>query len=179
MGSIGMHREKGLTDREFFQTELSAHHEILACSSKQTSGEWQRVFYAAVRDTRTGEVWALVVPFSRYRGHTNFFFKTMDETCGPFEADAPAAILDLLTPTDHEYAAAWREKCRANLDREAARVKPKRGDTVRFDHELHFSDGSAHTELTFQERTTFVSSDGYRFRIPGWTRYGHTVLTAQ
>ena len=33
-----------------------------------------------------------------------FGYKDMDETMGPCEAECPAAILDLLTPTDDQHA---------------------------------------------------------------------------
>jgi hypothetical protein len=36
----------------------------------------------------------------------------MDETMGPLEARCPERILDLLTPTDNEYANQWRHDCR-------------------------------------------------------------------
>lgn len=41
----------------------------------------------------------------------NFAYKDMDETCGPYKCDCPKGILDLLTPTDSEFANAWRKKC--------------------------------------------------------------------
>jgi hypothetical protein len=176
MGSTGMNRPKGLTDREFFTKQLLAdHHEMLACATKAGSGGWQRVFYAAVRDNRTGEVWALVTPFNRYRGYENIIFKGMDETQGPVEDEAPATVLDGLTPTDSEYANGWRQRCWANLEREANRIKPVRGDIVRFEHELHFSDGLVAKDFTYEERNTFISLAGSRVRISGWSRYPHRV----
>ena len=42
----------------------------------------------------------------------NFGYKDMDETCGPYQYDCPKSILDLLTPTDSEYANEWRRKCK-------------------------------------------------------------------
>ena len=45
----------------------------------------------------------------------------MDETCGPYNCDCPKAILDLLTPTDSEWANKWRQACRETL---ANKAKP-------------------------------------------------------
>lgn len=45
----------------------------------------------------------------------NFSYKDMDETCGPYQYDCPKGILDLLSPTDNEFALKWREECRRTL----------------------------------------------------------------
>lgn len=35
----------------------------------------------------------------------------MDESCGPNECACPKSILNLLTPTECEFAKKWRERC--------------------------------------------------------------------
>ena len=45
----------------------------------------------------------------------NFAYKDMDETMGPYKIDCPKGILDLLTPTENEYALEWRKACYENL----------------------------------------------------------------
>lgn len=70
------------------------------------------VYYAAMRSTKTGKVWALVA-LTDMENH-EFGYKDMDETVGPCCYDCPNSILNLLSPTDSEYAKEWREKCRAN-----------------------------------------------------------------
>lgn len=67
-------------------------------------------YYAAMKFTKTGEIFALVVLTDT--DCRDFGYKDMDETCGPCYYDCPMSILDLLTPTDNEYANEWREKCR-------------------------------------------------------------------
>lgn len=49
------------------------------------------------------------------KDYYNFAYKDMDETCGPHKYDCPKGILDLLTPTEHEYALNWRKACYENL----------------------------------------------------------------
>lgn len=178
MGSTSTHREKGLTDKEFFQNELGTNRTILACTTKRTYGEWQSVFYAAVRDDLTGEVWAFVSLIIRTRGYFNFTFKDMDETSGPAEAEAPAAILDLLTPTEHEYAIQWRARCRENIAAKAARPKVAKGDTVTFTHPLRFSNGVEAATFTLVERTTFRAANGMLVRIPAWRDRDHKLASA-
>lgn len=68
------------------------------------------VYYAAVRDNQTEDVFAFVVLTSTNK--TDFYYKEMDETCGPCECQCPKSILSLLTPTDNEFANEWRERCR-------------------------------------------------------------------
>src|SRR3546814_15426838 len=53
----------------------------------------------------------------------------LTENMGPCEADCPAAILDLLSPTEHEYALDWRARCRANLAHRARKLAD--GDRIR------------------------------------------------
>lgn len=126
MGWVSYYRAKGETDRTHFERELLSgpDYEIAQCASIN------RVFYAAVRTISTGEVWALVVLMRWTRGRFNFAYKDLDETMGPAEADAPAAVLDALTPTDHEYALEWRQRCRANLAHRAAARQRQREVTA-------------------------------------------------
>jgi hypothetical protein len=49
------------------------------------------------------------------KDYYNFAYKDMDETCGPYKYDCPKGILDLLTPTENEYANEWRKACYKNL----------------------------------------------------------------
>jgi hypothetical protein len=97
MGATSVHREPGMTDREFFEGELpetlTQRGEILACASVGN------VFYAAVRNNEDGRVWALVVLMTRTRDYWNFTYKEMSEREGPCRASrCPAKVLDLLSP---------------------------------------------------------------------------------
>ena len=51
------------------------------------------------------------------KDYFNFSYKEMDETVGPCYYDCPKGILDLLTPTDSEWANNWRAKCREQLEK--------------------------------------------------------------
>ena len=112
-----------------------------------------RTYYAALEVVQTDgarEVIA-VVCLVRYNpldaeGYV-FGYKDMDETMGPCEADCPAAILDLLTPTASEYALRWRERCRAAIAKRAAVPKLRDGDLVVFAELIRFTDGSEHRRM--------------------------------
>lgn len=91
-----------------------------------------------------GRIVGLVVLTSRENGW--LYTKPMDEDMGPAESDCPARILDKLTPTDHEYAQAWRERCRFNLARRA-NSKLAKGARVRFTEPLSFTRGYGSASL--------------------------------
>lgn len=61
----------------------------------------------------------------------NFAYKDMHETMGPFQYDCPQKILDLLTPTDNEFANKWREECRKLKENKNDLGKLKVGDSVK------------------------------------------------
>lgn len=94
-------------------------------SGENEHGKWEilkstmrgSTYYAAVRrtDKETGEshVFGCVCLTSvDMKDYFNFSYKAMEETMGPGCYDCPASILDLLSPTDNEYALNWRQKCR-------------------------------------------------------------------
>lgn len=177
MGWTFTHREPGTTDREWVTTNLlDAGMEIVACATK--SG----VFYAAVKNGPEakflpGQTWALVMLIQRTRGYHNFGYKDMDESVGPVYYDAPAAVLNALSPTENDYATKWREQCRANLAATTTQAKVKPGDTVRFTHPLDFGKGRVFTELVFQERSTF-RVDRLLLRVPNWRKMHYTIIPA-
>ena len=95
--------------------------------------------YLAVERTEkaTGDriVWAEVCLTAMENGY--LMVKAMAETMGPCECDCPKRILDLLTPTKHEWAQDWRKRCeekrKAKVADELAKLpigaKVKRKDT--------------------------------------------------
>lgn len=119
-------------------------------------------YYAAVETvTKDGkrEVWAAVtLTKSNKRASDGFTFgtKDMDETCGPNERKCPVGILDLLTPTESEWAKQWRKDCRENAARKRSTPKLADGQTITFEHPISFTDGHA----------------GTRFRVSHYTRFG-------
>ena len=83
-----------------------------------------KTYYAAVKKTifatetepESIKVFAAVVLTAvDNKDYYNFTYKGMDETMGPCECNCPKGILDLLTPTDNEYANDWRKRCYENL----------------------------------------------------------------
>ena len=81
-------------------------------------------YYAAVKATRfatettpeNSYVFAIIVLTScNTKEYYNFSYKDMNESCGPNQYKCPKYILDMLSPTDNEYAKEWRETCYKNI----------------------------------------------------------------
>jgi len=151
-----------------------------------------REAYAAVEtvNKETGEryVWAAVFMLNYTRDYDyNFGYKDMDETYGPNISNCPASILDLLTPLeDHPisdesrgWAAAWRERCRKNLN-----TTP-----IKFGQKIEFFKapyGMPDKCRVFEKvrygrrRNVFKAATGYLIRLSKstLTGYGYKVLEA-
>lgn len=61
----------------------------------------------------------------------NFSYKPMDETVGPFQRECPENILNLLTPTENEYALEWRKSCYENAAKKKALSKLPYGTVIK------------------------------------------------
>ncbi|NIJ09313.1 hypothetical protein FHS31_002945 [Sphingomonas vulcanisoli] len=112
-------------------------------------------YYAACEriDTDVRMVFAVICLTKRSSGARDgctFGYKDMSEDMGPHESECPAAILDLLTETQSDYARAWRSRCRDHLEHRRlvnARPTPRPGQIIIFDEALTFSDGQARDRL--------------------------------
>jgi len=132
-----------------------------------------RTYYAAAQqmiDGVGGEVFAIVCKVMwnpRSKTGEHFGYKDMDESMGPCEDNCPAHILDLLTPTDKEYAIDRRRRCRANLERRTRKIED--GDRIKLASPLTFTDGHVGEEFIVVKRGRRQS-----FRDPE-TRIGYTI----
>lgn len=146
MGWVYTNRPKGMPLKKFFEQEFGldkpeAKGKILDCASNFRAAYMAYEFY--VGDKR--EVVALVCAIHYVPNDPagyNFGYKDMDETMGPVESECPARILDLLTPTDNEYALRWRQRCRDNLSRRASRPRLHKGDVITFERPIKFTNGA-------------------------------------
>ena len=130
-----------------------------ACDNEH--GRWEilksalvkmRTYYAACRWTnkatgkiKTFAIVTLVKYNPRDREGLTLGWKEMSEDMGPYEAECPLAILELLDPLSNDekdgYAQKWRDRVRTFHERRKA--KPKPGEIVVFADVLTFTDGSS------------------------------------
>jgi hypothetical protein len=139
--------------RQYLDAQFTYERENIISKVLKSALVRMRVYYAAVehvaKATGEREVWAsvcLVYYNLRDREGYIFGYKDQSESMGPCECACPASILDLLTPTNHEYALDWRARCRSVLDERRARASkpaPRPGQTIMFDTPVPFSNGQS------------------------------------
>lgn len=116
---------KAECDKMFISDAVSwKTHEVIGRYELLKSAMVGSTHYAAVRKTifatetepESVKVFAAVTLTKvDNKDYYNFAYKDMDESMGPCECKCPKAILDLLTPTEYEYAREWRKRCYENL----------------------------------------------------------------
>jgi hypothetical protein len=184
-----MHRERGQSDREFWQGQLDSKYKIIDCA---TIG--RTTFHAAVETAEgpeKGTVAAFVALQQWSGGYYNFTYKTMTEHAGPCEDECPARILDKLTELPpcysrphREYdccgtcgAREWRARCRVYADRKARAAKVKAGQVVRFARPVKFQSGAELDTFTFDQRDIFHADD-QRYKVTGWRAMDWELVTS-
>ena len=183
MGWTYTHKFPSMSITEYFKALVSENLEILD-SALVNLHEW----YAACRDKRNGEVFALVYLVNsdnRAKDGFNFGYKSMEESMGPCEDNCPERILNLLTETSNEWAIEWRQRCRRKIEQRAKAKTIKDGTVVRFSHPLKFTDGETLDTFTIRKqnrKTLFMATiNGMSklYRISKWeTRPFDVIPTA-
>lgn len=145
-------------------------------------------YYAAIEkinnETKEREVFALIcltsVDMSDY---FNFSYKDMDETMGPNERKCPIGILNLLTPTDSQWANEWRNDCRKYHEKknEFARLDAygKKGGKIGFTLKNNLTSGHKAGEeiILYWHETWYLYSNKTRgYWTDGTYKYSKTLL---
>jgi len=160
------HYKNGKVDRKaecdaYFMEGLNrGHFKVLKSAMKGA------VYYAAIKDmvkidengncvpTDDGRVWAAI--FLTSVDGSCFYYKPMDETCGPYYYDCPKLILKLLNETDNEYALNWRQKCIEEAERKQKFSKLPIGTVISFT----YPDG--------RKMKAYKHEPAYQFKRPFW-----------
>lgn len=171
MGWTGIHYEGNVVD--YCNTEIWADHCEVLASSKRGN-----IVYQAIRNNKEGNVFAGVILISMdNKDYFNFHYKVMSENSGPCGTDCPKKILNLLTPTDSEWANEWRAK-----QNKKTSTKLQEGDKVEFDDEISFCDGSKHKTFIVthyykggRKHIGFMAN-GELYNISGYTKLKYRVI---
>jgi hypothetical protein len=165
------HRPEGESHEDFFARELLGSKQgILAATHIGGIGG---IFYAAVREEASGEVWALVV-LTTGRAGSRFGWKEMDESQGPAPCECPTHILDLLSSTTNEHALEWRARCRVRLQLLAAAIP---GARVRFGSDYLTPEGPCRDfEVVDARQGYFRGPRETVYRLTGWRRESFEIL---
>lgn len=184
MGWTGTSKAKGVSYDQFFDVEYgNESHHVWVGKGFAKNG----VYYRAMKNTETGEIFAIIALVQNSRGQrdgTNFFYKMMDETEGPYNYDCPARILDLLTPTTSEWANEWRKKCREHIERDKRLAI---GSKIRFKNPVTFTSGRTASVFeiirdAWAKRKTFalmaIPDEGEPFpcRVHKWKSYDFEIV---
>lgn len=149
--------------------------DIVRAELEWTSGEYKVIAnsgskYWVVEKTSTGERFAVVALVERKHGDT--YTKIMDESMGPNDCNMPTRLLNMLTPTEHEYAIEWRRRARALQEKKQATPKLKPGDTIVFDEPVVVTAGWSVERLEYIGKYLFRDSYGRRVRLhKTWKTY--------
>jgi hypothetical protein len=176
MGWLYMSSMRGhKTPKQYLDHQFTYEGKSFTCKVLDSAVVSMKRYYAAVEkvEKATGArsvvcVVCLVNFNRRDKEGMIFGYKDMDETMGPCKTDCPARILDLLTPTDSEYAVEWRAKCQRRL----AKVLPQAGQTVVLKTRMQFSDKTTQSRFRVLERKVrgrkklfFVGEGGGYYRL--------------
>lgn len=170
MGWTYTSRNYGESVQEFFAKEFKSDWNdgrtgrVIRCAATWTTAYLAYEIKTPAKDGQPEkrEVIALVclihhVP--RARDGFTFGYKDMDETMGPCESKCPKTILEMLTPTDSQWAKEWRERCWNRINKRS-KIKVKEGDTLRFKNGIKFVDGYETDTLIFWKGNRFRSFHG-------------------
>ena len=179
--SIGPYK----TAKEYLNHQFTFESETASYKVLRSALVGMRRYYAAVervtKESQTKEV-SCVVCLVNYNPRDKegyiFGYKDMDETMYPFATDCPAAILDLLTPTDSENAMRWRAECRRRLSKQ----RPKNGDTIVLSKPMKFTNQTMHARFRVVElaigrrrKMVFAGDDGNYYRLGNLKDLDYTI----
>lgn len=192
MGWTYTHKDRNVSPVEFVKKNLFTYEEqanVLAASKvggavyvaykvpPHKITERMRQHYDVKNDHL---VIALIIAVRGAKDYYNFGYKDMDESSLPYYFDAPAKILNLLTPfnpktdPDHyRYAKEWRDTCREKKVKVAAKPKLANGMHIKLVAPLDFGKWGKLDEFTVRvlpgrkRARTLFERNGMLFRVPG------------
>jgi hypothetical protein len=165
MGWTAGHLEGSFTARAAIEFDLGAEFAARVIDAVR----YGRVIYAAVRASRSDDVFGLVLLTEREGGV--LYTKPVSEDMGPAEDRCPARILDLLSAPSNEHAQQWRERCRTRL----TAPRPQKGQTVVFTDPLTFTNDQVHDRFTFEGGSRFRATNGLLCHIRRWRDLDYSV----
>jgi len=173
--STYLHMNESVEDAMLKEYEGYKRHnwDVLAWNKAKDGG--YTIYYAAIKDNDTDEVFALITLTQR-RG-AELFRKELGENDGPMYFGANAKVLDLLTPTDKEFANAWRDNCRNAALTKTTTRKVTNGDLIEFDDPITFRNGNEFKVLKFEGYSRFrdpATNQGYH--VTNWRNMKYKVL---
>ena len=114
-GGLNEGHFKIIKSRMIGSTYYAAIKGLKKCVGKNEKGEYQ---YSDIPPSEQETFAVVFLTSTNMKDYYNFSYKDMDETVGPCYYDCPKSILDVLSPTDSEYAKGWRKKCYEKIEKQ-------------------------------------------------------------
>jgi len=179
MGWTGTHRERGISNKEWFAKEWGEGYEQVGIASGSIN---RNHVYVALRTPDGPVIGVAILTHWKPKSHYNYSWKSMDESMGPSISDMPERIYKLLSPLDEVYpdadfeaeggpkwAKEWRERIEAHHARMRDRVKLRDGLQVKATCDLDFPGDytlAAGTPFTVDNaKRRIFARNGFRFRL--------------
>lgn len=173
MGWTVTHKARGTSVRTFFEGEFNTDWPDGRIGRVIDCAAFLHEAYIAFEKTHPDghrEVSAIVCLLRQTRDvdYYNFGYKDMPEDMGPIAHNCPERILNLLTPTDNEYALEWRRKCWVNIEKRKHRAPLRKDTVIRFKERVLFSGGTQEDTFRVLDPKKLLFSDvsgARRFRL--------------
>lgn len=181
MGWTYTARSAGTSNEDWFKKQWGEKFSAAVKATATKNG----VFYAVYETDAAGEdrlvpdangkVRCCIVCLIRWERNPkdgfNFGYKDMDEFMGPYEADCPAKLFNMLSPIKdgvETHARDWRAKCQAAISKRALAVKLVNGMVVKLPKPIKFIDGAELDTFTVRKngrKVRFMNGYGV-YRLP-------------
>ena len=103
---------KNISTKKYVEYDVKRSYDGIYSLVKVVEGKsqyGQKAFYVALKREEDGSVFACVYLTRRKNGQ--LAMKVIGESEGPNYYEAPKSFIDLLSPTEKEFANDWRLKC--------------------------------------------------------------------
>ena len=114
-GGLNSGHFKVVKSRMVGSTYYAAVKGLKKCIGKNVEGEYQ---YSDIPPSEQKTFAVIFLTSTDMKDFHNFMYKDMDESMHPYRYDCPKSILDVLSPTDNEYAKEWRRKCYEKIEKQ-------------------------------------------------------------
>lgn len=111
--------------KKFTSLSKEGYTKVIACEIVNGTTAYLAVEEVKIQNgSYQRRVYPLICSLYYQKGYYNFAVEAMTEEEGPYLYEAPAKILQLLTPPSSQQGQRWREKCWENIKKKN-REKPQ------------------------------------------------------
>jgi len=114
--------------KKFTSLSKEGYTKVIACEIVNGTTAYLAVEEVKIQNgSYQRRVYPLICSLYYQKGYYNFAVEAMTEEEGPYLYEAPAKILQLLTPPSSQQGQRWREKCWENIKKKTERNPKTQG----------------------------------------------------